>query len=40
MLTWVWVLFWLVFSFIFYYVMVFTVAVSCAFCYYRMEGKH
>jgi hypothetical protein len=36
----VWLLIWLFFSFLFYYIMVFTVAVSCAFWYYRVEGKH
>lgn len=39
-LTWVWVLIWWIFSLIFYYVMVFTVAVSCAFWYYRVKGKN
>lgn len=35
-----WFFVWLFFSFVFYYVMVFTVAVSCSFWYYRVEGKH
>ncbi|XP_031472590.1 uncharacterized protein LOC116244943 [Nymphaea colorata] len=38
--TVLWFFIWLFFSFLFYYVMVFTVAVSCAFWYYRVEGRH
>jgi hypothetical protein len=39
-ITVLWFFIWLLFSFLFYYVMVFTVAVSCSFWYYRVEGRH
>jgi integral membrane sensor domain MASE1 len=31
---------WLFFTFFFYYMMVFTIAVTCAFWYYQVEGKN
>lgn len=33
-------LIWLFYTFFFYYLMVFTVAVTCAFWYYNVEGKN
>lgn len=39
-MTVLWFFIWLFFSFVFYYIMVFTIAVSCAFWYYRVEGKN
>jgi integral membrane sensor domain MASE1 len=34
------VLFWLFFTFFFYYLMVFTIAVVCAFWYYDVKGQN
>ncbi len=39
-LTGVWMLFWLFYNFFFYYMMVFTVAVTCAFWYYNVTDKN
>ena len=39
-LTGVWILFWLFYNFFFYYMMVFTVAVTCAFWYYNVNDKN
>jgi len=36
----VWVLLWLFYTFFFYYIMVFTIAVTCAFWYYNVQGKN
>lgn len=36
----IWVLLWLFYTFFFYYMMVFTVAVTCSFWYYNVEGKN
>ena len=38
--TGVWVLIWLFYTFFFYYIMVFTVAVTCAFWYYNVTDKN
>lgn len=38
--TGIWVILWLFYTFFFYYLMVFTVAVTCAFWYYNVEGKN
>jgi hypothetical protein len=39
-LTGVWMLFWLFYNFFFYYMMVFTVAVTCAFWYYNVNNRN
>jgi len=39
-MTGIWVLLWLFYTFLFYYMMVFTVAVACAFWYYNVQGKN
>ena len=36
----IWVLLWLFYTFFFYYLMVFTIAVTCAFWYYNVQGKN
>lgn len=38
--TGLWMLLWLFYTFFFYYLMVFTVAVTCAFWYYNVQGKN
>lgn len=38
--TAVWVLLWLFYTFLFYYLMVFCIAVICAFWYYDVKGKN
>lgn len=39
-LSGVWVLLWLFYTFFFYYIMVFTVAVTCAFWYYNVNDRN
>ena len=36
----IWVLLWLFYTFLFYYIMVFTVAVTCAFWYYNVNDRN
>ena len=36
----IWVLLWLFFTFFFYYLMVFTIAVTCSFWYYDIQGRN
>ena len=39
-LTGVWILLWIFYNFFFYYMMVFTIAVTCAFCYYNVTDRN